>query len=104
MLKSQPKMDEEYEVDCAVDTLAKAEEIKKDPELMAKVVERAKEKHGALKSIAELRVKASQVRAKKDDDDDVDPELLTDDDKAAMQDIKRVEKSIDAVGIKKASK
>lgn len=69
-----PKMDdeeekeyEEHEIDCAVNDLLRAEEIRQDPALMKKVLERAEKKKQAITSIMGLRKKAAEV-SKRDAD------------------------------------
>ncbi len=94
--------DKEYDIDCAVDTLIKAEEIKKDPELMAKVLAKVKSKGEAIKSIAGLRKKAEEMSEK---DYGVKPELMTEEDKAAIQEEERVDGKLKEMGmLKKKSK
>jgi hypothetical protein len=97
--------EEEHEVDCAVETLIRAEEIKKDPELMAKVLERTKEKQQVLKSIAGLRKKAAEVLSKPskgetDPEFGDDPELRTEEDKAMFQEKRRIDGKIKEMGLK----
>ena len=104
----------EHEVDCAIETLMEAEEIKADPELMAKVLERTKEKKALLNSVSKLRAKASKVLAghsesdaKSESDDseyESDPDLRTDDDKAALQEARKVDGKLKEMGFKKDSK
>jgi hypothetical protein len=101
--------EEEHEVDCAVETLIRAEEIKKDPELMAKVLERTKEKQQVLKSIAGLRKKAAEVLSKdpeKEEKSDYgdDPELRTEEDKAMFQEKKVIDANLEKMGFKQSKK
>lgn len=53
-MNDQKEMND-MEVDCAVDALMRAEEIKQDPELMKKVLERVSVKKKAISSIEQLR-------------------------------------------------
>ena len=103
---------QEHEVDCDVETLIEAEEIKKDGARMAKVLERTKEKQEVLKSIAGLRKRASAVLDAKAEEskkpkslkDDLDPELMTEEDKAAIQEDDRVNKNLKEMGLYKEPK
>jgi len=109
MMRSMDKQ-EEYEVDCAIDTLSEAEEIKKNPELMAKVLVRSKEKVSVLNSFAGLRKRAAEVLAKdpeeetETEDYEDDPKLRTDDDKAAIQENRVVDEKLKEMGFKKKSR
>jgi hypothetical protein len=57
--ESEKKYDK-WEVDCAVNDLLRAEEIKANPELMKLVLEKMADKKKAISSIAELRAVASK--------------------------------------------
>lgn len=97
--------DEKHEVDCAVETLIRAEEIKKDPELMSKVLERTKEKQKVLKSIAGLRKRAAEVLSKSEEKEEEseygdDPELRTEEDKAMFQEKKVIDANLKQMGFK----
>lgn len=99
-------MDDE-EIDCAVETLARAEEIKNDPELMAEVLKRAKEKQAVFKSISGLRKYASKVLSKDESgssDYGDDPELRTEEDKAALQESNRVDGKLKEMGMDQKGK
>lgn len=60
---------EEHEIECAVNDLLRAEEIRQDPALMKKVLERAEKKRKAITSITGLRKKAAEV-SKRDADEE----------------------------------
>jgi hypothetical protein len=53
--EKEEKEYDDYEIDCAVKTLIKAEEIKKDSKLWPLVVEKLKQQKEAITSIAQLR-------------------------------------------------
>lgn len=55
---------QDYEVDNAVETLLRAEEIKKNKPLMDKVAVKLKVKHQAISSLRELRDVAKEKTAK----------------------------------------
>jgi hypothetical protein len=109
-----PEEKAKHEVDCAVETLLKADEIRADPKLMAKVAERAKEKQSALKSITSLRKRAGEVReanAKAGVETGsaakqygLDPDLVTEEDKSAIQEDQRVDASLKKMGFKPKKK
>lgn len=105
MMNDDMDEQEKCEVDCAVETLMKAEEIKQDPQLMSKVLERTKQKQAALKSIAGLRKKAAEVLAQDPEASSEskygdDPELRTEEDKAAFQQKKVVDDNLKKMGFK----
>lgn len=65
----QDKKIEDYEVEDAFRTLLKSEEIRANPELMAKVKQKAKAHKTAISSIADLKDAYSQmVKIKKEED------------------------------------
>lgn len=96
----------EWAVKSAAETLVRAEEIKKDEKLMALVKGELEKSAGVIKSIKELRNVAAKVRSEKDEpedeeeeaDDDgeieVDVKLMTEEDKAAIQEKNKVDKNL----------
>lgn len=58
---------DKYECEEALRTLTKAEEIKADPELMAQVQKLAEKQKKAISSIADLKLRASQIADEEDD-------------------------------------
>ena len=68
---SQPtkKKIEDYEVDNAVDTLLRAEEIKRNEPLMELVSKKIQIKKKAINSIAELRAIKNEMKDSKENDD-----------------------------------
>jgi hypothetical protein len=93
----------EHEVDCAIETLSEAEEIKQDARLMKKIQERVREKKVLLNSVSKLKAKAAKVRAdgpEKESDESEVNELSTEEDKAALQEKAEVEKGLDKLGFK----
>lgn len=71
----------------AAEALLKAEEVKKDPVMMAAVNKYLEDKKKDISSIQDLRDKESEMP-----DHDVDPELMTEEDKASIQYMQEVEK------------
>jgi hypothetical protein len=88
---------EEYDVKCAADTLLRAEEIKKDMKLMELVKAALMDKRDAITSIAGLKKVAKK---KLEETNGVKPELMTDEDKAAIQEMDKVNKNIKDMGFK----
>ena len=104
MVGSEDKYSESA-VKCAAETLLKAEEIKKDAKLLALVKGEMEKSASAIKSIAELRKIASKKQAEPeaekedmadsespDEELDVKPELMTEEDKAGAQKIEKYKK------------
>jgi len=100
------EMEEKDEVQCAIETLLKAEEIKKDAALMEKVKAKTKENSDTIMSIAGLRKRAKAVResAAKESSEarksSPDPELRTEEDKAAIQEDEAVDGKLKEMGLK----
>lgn len=57
---------DKYEVENACDTLLRAEEIKKNPELMAEVSKIIDKKHSAITSLKGLRAKKAEILSGKE--------------------------------------
>jgi hypothetical protein len=91
----------EWKVKEAAQTLVKAEEIKKDKEMLALVKAELEKSSQAIKSIKELRGIASKKMAEREeeesDEDDIeeDKELRTEEDKAALQEKAKVDKNLE---------
>lgn len=91
----------EWKVKEAAQTLVKAEEIKKDKEMLALVKAELEKSSQAIKSIKELRGVASKKMAEREeeesDEDEIeeDKELRTEEDKAALQEKKKVDKNLE---------
>lgn len=92
----------EHAVKCAAETLVKAEEIKKDPKMLALVKAEMEKTVGAIKSIKELRKVAATKMAEPEEDseDEVPPELMTEEDKAAKQVMDKQDKRTKELGFK----
>jgi hypothetical protein len=94
----------EWEIEQAADTLLKAEEIRNDPELMAAVKEELTERRDCINSIADLKKvrnkKYKESQPKKEDRDGITEDLYTEEDKAALQDKKKLDKNIKDMGFK----
>jgi len=87
---------EDWEVESASATLIRAEEIKQDKELMKLVNEHVEKKQKAISSIADLKkVAKSKLREKAPE-----PDLITEEDKAALQEKKRIDKNLRDMGFK----
>lgn len=91
----------EWKVKEAAQTLVKAEEIKKDKEMLALVKAELEKSSQAIKSIKELRGIASKKMAEREeeesDEDEMedDKELRTEEDKAALQEKAKVDKNLE---------
>ena len=91
----------EWKVKDAAETLVKAEEIKKDKEMLALVKAELEKSSQAIKSIKELRGIASKKMAEREeeesDEDEIeeDKELRTEEDKAALQEKAKVDKNLE---------
>ena len=91
----------EWKVKEAAETLVRAEEIKKDKEMLALVKAELEKSSQAIKSIKELRGIASKKMAEREeeesDEDEIeeDKELRTEEDKAALQEKKKVDKNLE---------
>jgi hypothetical protein len=89
----------EWAIKSAAETLVRAEEIKKDEKLMALVKGELDKSAQAIKSIKELRGVAAKVRSEpaeesEEEEDEVDEKLMTEEDKAALQEKKKVDKNL----------
>lgn len=95
--KVEEKKDEypEYEVCAAVDTLLKAEEIKQNPELMALVKEKMDKKKSAINSLSKLKTIAAKKIKEMDE-----ASLMTEEDKATIQEENKFKKNITEMGLK----
>lgn len=91
----------EWKVKDAAQTLIRAEEIKKDKEMLALVKAELEKSSMAIKSIKELRGIASKKMAEREeeesDEDEMedDKELRTEEDKAALQEKAKVDKNLE---------
>lgn len=95
----------EHAIKCAAETLVKAEEIKKDAKLLALVKGELEKSAGAIKSIKELRKVASEKMSSQDsEEEEVPAELMTEEDKAAKQTIKKYEKQDEKLKLNKEKK
>jgi hypothetical protein len=83
---------DKWAVENALETLMRAKEIESDAKMMTLVKEKASEKKAALTSIDGLRKKAQEVRSKPDAD------LMTEEDKAALQNKKEVDEKLEEMG------
>ena len=99
----------EQAVKCAAETLVKAEEIKKDPKLLALVKAEMDKTVGAIKSIKELRkVAAAKMKEPEPDakdaveslEEEIPPELMTEEDKHAKQRDMKYDKRSKELGFK----
>lgn len=61
---------EKYQVESAVDTLIRAEDIKQDPELMKEVMKLVDTRKRSISSIADMKDAARDMRDEPDDEDD----------------------------------
>jgi len=86
---------EEWEVCQAVDTLMRAEEIKQDAKLMSLVKEKMDVKKKAIDSLSKLRTVAAKKIKEYDDES-----LMTEEDKATIQDENKFKKNIKEMGLK----
>jgi hypothetical protein len=94
-------------VRCAAETLIKAEDIKKDAKLMALVKGHMEKSAKAIKSIKELRKVAAAKMAEREepeedegDEEELDEKLMTEEDKAALQEQKKVDKNLEKIKLK----
>jgi hypothetical protein len=91
----------EWAVKSAAETLVRAEEIKKDEKLMALVKGELEKSAKAIKSIKELRNVAAKMRAEEpemedeDEEEEEDVELRTEEDKAALQEKRKIDKNLE---------
>lgn len=99
---------EDYEVQCDADTLLKADEIRKDKSRLDAAMKFLDKKVKAIRSLDDLRKKASNVMSGKDEDEDESEDdkgtvkieieinqkenLDTDEDKLAKQEMKIMDK------------
>lgn len=67
--KNESKKIDDYEVNSAMETLMRAEEIKKDPELMKLVQKKAGSKMKSIKSVQDLRDLGNDMDDDEDEDD-----------------------------------
>lgn len=99
----------EHAVKCAAETLQKAEEIKKDPKMLALVKGELEKAANTIKSIKELRKVSAEKLAERDDEEEGEeeeeeyekPELMTEEDKAAKQEQIKTDKNVKKMGLKK---
>jgi polyribonucleotide nucleotidyltransferase len=92
----------EWKVKEAAETLVRAEEIKKDKEMLALVKAELEKSSQAIKSIKELRGIASKKMAEREEEEESDEdgieedkELRTEEDKAALQVKAKVDKNLE---------
>ncbi len=69
---AMPACDEDWKVDDAVSTLMRAEEIKADSTLMAKVQKKIEKKKRAISSIADLKAARDEAYKEEDQDEEAD--------------------------------